>query len=199
MELKEIAVVSGKPGLFKIVKPAVNGVILEALDGTSARFIAGTSTKVSVLGEISIYTTSGNNVPLEEVFRTIYTKHSKQLSIGSKSTDAELRSFFDTIVPDHDKQRVYISDIKKVANWYTLLLNAGFGELFAKQPESAESEPKKEKKGKKEVENTETPTETTAPKKEKKETKAAKATKQEDEAPVVEKKASKSPAAKKTK
>lgn len=66
MELKEIAVVSGKPGLYKIVKPAVNGVILESLDGTNSRFIAGTATKVSVLGEISVYTENGDNIPLRD-------------------------------------------------------------------------------------------------------------------------------------
>ena len=153
MELKEIAVVSGKPGLFKIVKPAKSGVILESIGGASLRFIAGTSTKVSVLGEISIYTDNGNNVVLEEVFKTIYAKYGKSLPVDAKSSDSELRSFFDGIVADHDKQRVYGSDIKKVVVWYSLLLGAGFEELFAKQTTSEEVvEPKKEKKSKKEVE-----------------------------------------------
>jgi len=150
MELKEIAVVSGKPGLFKIVKPAKSGVILESIGGASARFIAGTSTKVSVLGEISIYTDSGNNVVLEDVFKTIYAKHGKSLPVDAKSSDNELRSFFEGIVADHDKQRVYGSDIKKVVVWYSLLLGAGFEELFAKQSVSEEvAEPPKEKKSKK--------------------------------------------------
>jgi len=154
MELKEIAVVSGKSGLFKIVKPAKSGVILESIGGVPARFIAGTSTKVSVLGEISIYTESGNNVILEEVFQAIYAKYGKSLPVDAKSSDSELRSFFEGIVADHDKQRVYGSDIKKVVVWYSLLLGAGFEELFAKQSTSDEVvEPKKEKKAKKEVES----------------------------------------------
>jgi len=152
MELKEIAVVSGKPGLFKIVKPAKSGVILESIGGTPARFIAGTSTKVSVLGEISIYTESGNNVVLEDVFKTIYAKYGKSLPVSAKSSDGELRSFFEGIVADHDQQRVYGSDIKKVVVWYSLLLGAGFEELFSKQSAPAEAaEPKNEKKAKKEV------------------------------------------------
>ena len=147
MELKEIAVVSGKPGLYKIVKPALNGVILESLDGTNARFIAGTATKVSVLGEISVYTENGDNIPLEIVFRTIYTKYNKTLAIGSKSTDNELRAFFTDLIPEHDKVRVYTSDIKKIAVWYSVLVNIGFEETFSKKTETAElvSEPVNEK------------------------------------------------------
>lgn len=191
MELKEIAVVSGKPGLFKIVKPAKSGVILESVEGNSARFIAGTSTKVSVLGEISIYTESGNNILLEDVFRTIYSKFGKKLPINAKSTDTELRSFFDGIVPDHDKQRVYGSDIKKVVVWYSLLLGAGFEELFAKQPVAEDAvEPKKDKKAKKETESIEEVVET-APKKAAKTTTAKKEEKADPEKKAPAKAASK--------
>lgn len=191
MELKEIAVVSGKPGLFKIVKPAKNGVILESIEGAASRFIAGTSTKVSVLGEISIYTESGNNVALEDVFRTVYAKYGKKLPVSAKSSDSELRSFFEGIVPDHDKQRVYSSDIKKVVVWYSLLLGAGFEELFAKQPETEEAiEPKKEKKAKKDLEAE------TVPEAPKKATKAA--VKKEEKDAEPEKKAATKPASKKT-
>lgn len=194
MELKEIAVVSGKPGLYKIVKPALNGVILEALDGTMARFIAGTATKVSVLGEISVYTENGENIPLENVFRSIYAKYGKAFSIGAKSSDNELRSFFTDLIPEHDKQRVYNSDIKKIAVWYTALVNVGFEENFSKKEEVAEeATPKKEKKAtKKEVETTETVAET--PKKEKA-TKPASEKKEAKES--AEKKPAKAPAAKK--
>lgn len=191
MELKEIAVVSGKPGLYKIVKPAVNGVILESLDGTNARFIAGTATKVSVLGEISVYTENGENIPLDIVFRTVYAKYAKTLAIGSKSTDSELRTFFTDLIPEHDKVRVYTSDIRKIAVWYNVLVNIGFEENFSKKIETAVAEPVKEKKSAKKEEVT---TETEAPKKEK----AAKpaADKKEVKEPA-EKKVAKAPAAKK--
>jgi hypothetical protein len=179
MELKEIAVVSGKPGLFKIIKPAKNGVILEAMDGSLARFIASTSTKVSVLGEISIYTEDGNNVPLEQVFRDMFASFGKVLKVTSKSSDAEFRTFFEELVPAHDRQRVYVSDIKKVVVWYGLLLTAGFEELFSKKTEqssegveTAKEEPKKGKE---------------AAKKEGKEPKAAVAKKETK--PAAEKKA----------
>jgi hypothetical protein len=190
MELKEIAVVSGKPGLYKIVKPAVNGVILESLDGTNSRFIAGTATKVSVLGEISVYTENGDNIPLEIVFRTIYTKYNKTLAIGSKSTDTELRAFFTDLVPEHDKVRVYTSDIRKIAVWYSVLVNIGFEENFSKKAETAPEPVKEKKASKKEV----VTAEVEAPKKEK--TAKAAAEKKEVKEPT-EKKATKAPATKK--
>jgi hypothetical protein len=191
MELKEIAVVSGKPGLYKIVKPAVNGVILESLDGTNSRFIAGTATKVSVLGEISVYTENGDNIPLEIVFRTIYAKYNKTLAIGSKSTDSELRAFFTDLVPEHDKVRVYTSDIRKIAVWYSVLVNIGFEENFSKKTEATVAEPVKEKKASKKEEVT---AEVETPKKEKT-AKAAAEKKEVKES--AEKKATKAPAAKK--
>jgi hypothetical protein len=194
MELKEIAVVSGKPGLFKIIKPAKNGVILETMDGTAARFIAGTSTKVSVLGEISVYTESGDNVALEEVFQTIYAKYGKTLKVDAKATDFELRNFFEEILPSHDRQRVYHSDIKKITVWYGLLLTAGFEDLFAKKPSSdvtETAEPKKEKKTTKKEVVAETKEEVTTVKKE------AKATSPKKEKKEVAEEAPKKPAAKK--
>lgn len=153
MELKEVAVVSGKPGLFRIIKPAVNGVILEAMDGSGARFIVGTSTKVSVLGEISVYTEDGDNIPLIDVFRIIFAKHGKKVTLDAKQSDAGLRSFFTELVPEHDKQKVYISDIKKIVNWFNILASNGFEvsfankeEIKAEENEVKASEPKKEKK-----------------------------------------------------
>ena len=135
MELKEVAVVSGKPGLYRIVKPAVNGVILEALDASKARFIVRTSTKVSVLGEISVYTENGDNIPLIEVFRTVHSKYGKTIELDPKQSDSKLREFFTELVPEHDKQRVYNSDIKKIIVWYNILLNNGFEATFNKKEE----------------------------------------------------------------
>ena len=190
MELKEIAVVAGKPGLYKIVKPAVNGVILESLDGTNARFIAGTATKVSVLGEISVYTENGDNIPLDIVFRTIYAKYNKTLTVSSKSSDSELRAFFTELIPEHDKVRVYTSDIRKIAVWFSVLVKIGFEDNFSKKVETAVEPVKEKKAAKKEVETSEIE----APKKEK--TSKAPADKKEVKE-VVEKKVAKAPAAKK--
>jgi len=121
MELKDLASVSGKGGLFKVLKPSKSGVILETTDGTNKKMVAGLHHKVSILDEISIYTkTSEGSVPLKEVFQTIYKEFGADPDVDISSAD-ELKSFLKHILPDYDESKVYVSDIKKVVNWYTIV------------------------------------------------------------------------------
>lgn len=122
MEFNEIASVSGKSGLFRVVNPTRTGVILETLDDTKKKMVVGMSAKVSVLSDISIYTTdSQGSVPLEEVMKKIHAEFEGDSGLtGSASTD-ELKSFLKFILPDYDEERVYVSDIKKLVNWYNQL------------------------------------------------------------------------------
>lgn len=123
MDLKEIASVSGKGGLFRIVKPTRSGVILETLDDKAARMVATASHRISVLKEISIYTTDAEgSTPLEEVFYTINKEFGDDPGIDSSSSPEELKSFLQHILPDYDRDRVYVSDIKKLVGWYKILL-----------------------------------------------------------------------------
>lgn len=124
MELKDIAAVSGKGGLFKVIKPTRTGVILETIDNSKRKIVANANSRVSILKEISIYTTTGeNSILLERVFDTINKKYGNQLELSSKSTESELKSFIEEVVPDYDEERVYISDIKKLISWYNILGN----------------------------------------------------------------------------
>ncbi len=120
MELKEILAISGKGGLFKMVSQAKKGVIVESLtDGK--RFPAFLHDKLSSLEEISIFTTGEEDKPLKDVFKTIFEKYEggRIPEIGSDSNS--LRGWFEEILPEFDKDRVYISDIKKVIIWYNQL------------------------------------------------------------------------------
>jgi hypothetical protein len=120
MDLKEILSVSGKPGLFKTIAQTKTGVIIESLtDGK--RIQAFASDKISSLGEISIFTTT-EDMPLREVFRLISEKNGEQPAPDSKSDDAALKTFFETVVPDYDRERVYTSHIRKLVQWYNLLI-----------------------------------------------------------------------------
>lgn len=122
MNLRDIASVSGKSGLFKVLKPTRTGVILESIDNQKSKLVANANSKVSILKEISIYTTSAEgNVMLEDVFVKIHDKHGKSLAITSKASNDELKAFLGTIIEDFDRERVYPSDIKKLVNWYTIL------------------------------------------------------------------------------
>jgi hypothetical protein len=123
MELKEIAAVSGKGGLFRILKPTRNGVILESLDDAKSKIVAGQTSKVSILEEISMYTLSGEGtVALGDVLKKIYELFPQGLDVTNKSEGADLQEFMAKVLPDFDSDRVYNSDIKKLVAWYGILL-----------------------------------------------------------------------------
>ena len=131
MKFNEIAALSGKGGLFKVISPTKSGVILESLDGSKKRMIAGASTKVSVFSEISIYVMDETeSVPLQEVFKAIHKTYNGELGLDKKSDPEELKSFFKSILPNYDVDRVYVSDIKKVINWYQILLSLELDHLM---------------------------------------------------------------------
>lgn len=140
--LKTILAISGKPGLFKLVSQGKNMLIVEAL-ATGKRTPAYAHDKVISLGDIAIYTVE-EDVPLTKVFETIKEKNdSKSVDMKSFSDDHELRKYFKEILPDFDEDRVYTNDIKKVFNWYNLLLAAGITDFADK--EEAETEAAEEK------------------------------------------------------
>ena len=131
MKFTEIAALSGKGGLFKVINPTRTGVILESLDASKKRMIAGASAKVSVLSEISIYVLDeAESVPLLEVFKTIHKTYAGEIGLHKKADPEELKSFFKSILPNYDVDKVYVSDIKKVITWYQSLLILKLGHLM---------------------------------------------------------------------
>jgi hypothetical protein len=133
MELKEILAISGQPGLYKYVAQSSRGVIVESLaDGK--RMNAASNAKVSALTEISIFT-EGNDVPLAEVFTSIYNYTEGKPTISHKEAPEKLKALFAEVLPDYDRDRVHVSDMKKIFQWYNILLGAGFTEF--KLPETA--------------------------------------------------------------
>lgn len=124
MELKEIATIAGKSGLFRVVKPARNGVIVESLDAAKTKTLATLSNKISILQEISIYTnTAEETISLQQVFFKMYETYKDQpLPVSIQSSGADLLDFLATLVPEFDQERVYPSDVKKLITWYQILL-----------------------------------------------------------------------------
>ena len=122
MDFKDIAAVSGKGGLFKVVKPTKTGVILESLDDAKAKLVTTLNQKVSVLAEISVYSTGEEEtVALNEVFLKIKDDFDDDPGVDKNSDPDELKSFLAHILPDYDRDRVYVSDIKKIVNWYQII------------------------------------------------------------------------------
>lgn len=121
--LQEVANISGKPGLYRIVKPGRVGVIVESLDAATKREMVNANAKVSVLKEISVYTDNANeSVPLGEIFLTIRKTHGEKVDLDTKNaTNKQLFDFFETVLPDYDRERVYATDVKKIINWYHII------------------------------------------------------------------------------
>lgn len=121
-DLKELAAISGQSGLFRLVRPARHGVLVESLDSKATRSLAPASNKVSLLTEIGIYTQdSDETAPLTDVFERIHAKYGTDLPVTGKASEAELREFMAEVLPDYDAQRVYQSDIKKLVTWYGIV------------------------------------------------------------------------------
>ena len=122
MEYSDIASVAGKGGLFKVIKPTRTGVILESLDSDKKKLIANATQRISVLSDISIYTTDQEGSrPLADIFKTIHEEFGDDPGIDSTSDTDELKAFLKHILPDYDETRVYPSDIKKLISWYKIL------------------------------------------------------------------------------
>lgn len=136
MELKEILAISGQPGLFKYVAQSTRGVIVESLlDGK--RMNASAAAKVSALTEISMFT-EGDDIPLADVFTRIYEQTGGKEAISPKETPDKLKAAFAEALPDYDRDRVHVSDIKKCFSWYNILLKAGFTEFRLPSEETQE-------------------------------------------------------------
>jgi hypothetical protein len=139
MTLAEIATVSGKGGLFKVVAPTKSGVILESLDEAKTKMIATTNHRLSLLNEISIYTTTKEGtVALEDIVKKIHKDFGNDLGVDANSDPAELKSFMKSVLPEYDEDRVYISDIKKLVKWYDVMFKHA-PEIFAEKEEVKET------------------------------------------------------------
>ena len=120
MSLKKVLAIAGKPGLYKLLTQTRTGFVAESLID-KRRISVGIQQNVSVLSEVAVYTLT-EEVPLSEVFKKIEEKEKGQpTSVGHKESKDKLEEYFFEVLPDYDEDRVYVSDIKKIIQWYNLL------------------------------------------------------------------------------
>lgn len=138
--LKKIIAVSGKSGLYRYIARGNNALIVEALDETHKRQTVFASQKAVALSDISIYTDDGKETPLHNVLTNILRAYDNQAVPlnHKKASDSEITDFFLKALPTYDTDRVKISDMRKVLQWYNLLVNAGITD-FAPAEETAET------------------------------------------------------------
>lgn len=146
MQLEKIISISGKPGLYKLISQLKNGFIIEDVT-TKKKVSIGNSSQVSLLDNIAMFTFE-TEVPLFDVFENIAKENNYKETISHKSSDTELRAFMEKALPNYDTGRVYVSDIKKLAQWYNILQKAGFitAESFVKPEEPTQDVPEIEEK-----------------------------------------------------
>lgn len=123
MDLSGIISISGRPGLYKVIAQGKNNIIVESLTDKK-RFPAYATDRISALEDISIYTYEGDK-PLKEIYADIYAKQEGKEAPSHKEDITVLQAFVQEIIPDYDEERVYTSDIKKLIQWYNMLLKSG--------------------------------------------------------------------------
>lgn len=119
MDLSKILSISGKPGLYLLVSQTKTGALVESLlDGK--RQPAFSNERISSLEDISIFTLE-EDIPLKKVFELIYSKENGGECISHKSDNNKIVQYMEEILPDFDRDRVYVSDMKKLFSWYDIL------------------------------------------------------------------------------
>ena len=138
--LKKIVAISGKPGLYKVLSQGKNILIVENLsDGK--RMPAHSTDKVVALNDVSMFT-KGEDKPLREILEALKAKENgAKASIDPKSDAESLRKFFEEIVPDFDRERLYPTDIKKLIQWYNILVETGQTDFSVKEEAEEVKEP----------------------------------------------------------
>ena len=139
-----ILAISGKPGLYKLVSRAKNSLIVEALDETHKRIPAFGTDRITSLADIAMFTDT-DDVPLMDILESMKTlEEGKKAGIDQKKASGdELREYFAKILPNFDRERVHNSDIKKLIQWYNILIENGISDFKQPEPEEAKEEESK--------------------------------------------------------
>lgn len=136
--LKEILSITGKPGLYRIITPGKRTLLVEDMV-SKKRFPLGARDRVVCLGDIAMYTL-GEDLPLDKILDRLYAaEDGNRIDVKSMDNDT-LREEFAKAVEDFDRDRVYPSDIKKLFNWYNLLISEGYTKFTEDEPNTSEEE-----------------------------------------------------------
>lgn len=130
--METILSIAGKPGLYKLVSRGNRNLIVETIDETHKRIPAFATDRVTSLGDIAMYT-DADEIALWKVFENVGKKEgSKESSLNYKKVSAqELHDYFAEVLPNYDRDRVHDSDIKKLLQWYNILVKNGYTDFKA--------------------------------------------------------------------
>lgn len=140
MGLEKVLSISGKPGLYELTAQTRGGFVAKSITEGN-KISVNVRHNVSLLSEIAVYTYT-EEVPLGTVFQKMYEKEDGKPAIDHKASKKDLESYFAEVLPDYDVERVYQSDIKKIIQWYNLLVTNGFTDFSKEEKETDKSEEK---------------------------------------------------------
>ena len=135
MDLTKIVSISGKPGLYQVKSQTIGRIIVESVaEGKCIPAFA--RDRMSSLEEISIFSTDEDR-PLKEVFKMIHEKMGDKVDFDfKKASPDELREKFAEVMSDYDEDAVYPSDMKKVFQWYQMLMDKNLLDFTEEETET---------------------------------------------------------------
>jgi len=146
MNLEKFLVVAGIPGVHKLVASRSNGLVIEdRLEGRT-RFVPVRQQQVTPLATVAVYTdTEEGTVPLVDVFQKMLDQFDETPPVGLDASSADFRAYFSKILPEHDRDRVHINDIKKCIKWFNFMREKGIFEEARREEAAANAEKTDEK------------------------------------------------------
>lgn len=138
---KTILAISGRPGLFQLVSQGRGMLIVESIDGAKRRQPVGGRERVTALNEVSIYTDDNEDTPLLDVFESMRKKENgNTVSFDPrKASKEELFAYMQEVLPNYDHDRVYATDVKKLIQWYNILVTNGITDFADPKQETKEA------------------------------------------------------------
>lgn len=136
MQLAEIVSITGIPGIFQVKGKRADGLIVTSLVDGKTQFVSGRVHMFSTLDNITMYTTDEPR-SLKDILAEIKKQEAKNPPVDANAKEAEIKAYIEKIIPDYDKEKVYLSDMKKLIRWYAVLNGKGLIEELIAAPEAA--------------------------------------------------------------
>lgn len=147
MNLEKYLVVAGIPGVHKLVASRANGVVIEDRKEKRTRFVPARQQQITPIATVGIFTdTEEGTVSLTDVFQKMLDQYEENPPVGLESASPAFRDYFTKILPEHDRERVHINDIKKCIKWFNFMQENGIFEEAKREAESADAAKEEDKK-----------------------------------------------------
>jgi hypothetical protein len=141
MNLEKYLVVAGVPGVHKLIASRANGVVIEDRKEKRIRFVPARQQQITPVATVAIYTeTETGTIPLTDVFQKMLDQYAENPPVSLDSASPAFRDYFSKILPEHDRDRVHINDIKKCIKWFNFMYENGIFEEAKREAEAGEKE-----------------------------------------------------------